>query len=156
MPATLQTTATLKPEGPTQQQAAELEAFLAFLHERADVTGAASGMQLVTADGGAAEVPVQMLELLHYMARTLAQGDTVTVGTISREISTGEAAKILGMSRPTVVRLLDTDQISSRKVGTHRRVVLRDVLQFRDRMLADRRRAYEALMEDCDALGIDE
>jgi excisionase family DNA binding protein len=156
MTATLHATAVLKPEGPTQQQAAALEAFLTFIHEQANATGDTTVMRLTAADSRTVDVPPQMVDLLQYMARTLAQGDTVTVSTISREISTGEAAKILGMSRPTVVKLLDTDQISSRKVGTHRRVVLRDVLQFRDRVMAERRKAYEALMEDCDALGMDE
>jgi excisionase family DNA binding protein len=60
------------------------------------------------------------------------------------------------MSRPTLIRLLDTGQIPSHRVGTHRRVQLLDVIAYRRERLRQQRKAYEDLMLESDALGIEE
>jgi excisionase family DNA binding protein len=86
----------------------------------------------------------------------LGQGDEVVVGAASRELSTSEAARALGMSRPTLVRLLDAGELPSRKVGSHRRVRTADVLTFRRHQMQQRRKAYEDLMLASDALRLDE
>ena len=57
------------------------------------------------------------------------------------------------MSRPTLVRLLENGSIASHRVGSHRRLFLRDVLAFRQRQMEERRKSYEALMWESDALG---
>ncbi len=50
-----------------------------------------------------------------------------------QEFTTTEAAKILGMSRPTLMRLIDAGRVSFRKVGKHHRISAAAIQQFRDR-----------------------
>ncbi|MEU8188603.1 excisionase family DNA-binding protein [Micromonospora carbonacea] len=139
-------------EGPERQRVAEIDDFLRRHHRRLGD----GPTRLVSADGEEVPVPVQLFDLLREIAATLARGDGVAVNAISRELSTTEAAKLLGMSRPSLVRLLDDATIPAHRVGSHRRVFLRDVLDFRQRQLEERRRSYEALMRESDALGLDD
>jgi uncharacterized protein (TIGR03083 family) len=60
------------------------------------------------------------------------------------------------MSRPTLTKQLDSDQLPFHKVNTHRRVYLEDVLDFRHQRLLRQRKAYEAMMLESGALGINE
>jgi excisionase family DNA binding protein len=146
------TTSVVAPKGAERRRVAAVEEFLGR-HPQDDGSGAA---KLVSPDGDEVEVPAQLLNALRQIARSLAQGDDVMVGSVSRELSTGEAARALGMSRPTLVRLLDAGELPSRKVGSHRRVLTADVLAFRRHQMRQRRKAYEDLMLASDALGLDE
>ncbi|WP_174536729.1 helix-turn-helix domain-containing protein [Micromonospora chalcea] len=136
-------------EGAERRKAAAVEEFL-VRHPPATAGGVA---RLVSSDGEEVEVPAQMFAVLHQISAMLARGDGVAISAISRELTTTEAAKLLGMSRPTLVRLLESGALASHRVGSHRRLFLRDVLAFRQRQMEERRKSYEALMWESDALG---
>ncbi|MFG1775338.1 helix-turn-helix domain-containing protein [Micromonospora sp. NPDC049051] len=110
--------------------------------------------RLVSPNGEEVELPAQLLDVLRHASALLARGDGVAVSAVARELSTTEAAKLLGMSRPTLVRLLETAAIPCHRVGSHRRLLLSDVLAFRQRQMRERRKSYEALMLESDALGL--
>jgi excisionase family DNA binding protein len=80
--------------------------------------------------------------LLAGVLDALADGQAVSVQRLRTTLSTQEAADILGVSRPTVVRLIDKGEIDCTTTGTHRRVQLDDVLAYQDRI---RRRRTQAL-----------
>ncbi len=149
--ATMPTTSVVAPKGAERQRVAAVDEFLG--RHPQDGSGAA---KLVSSDGDEVEIPAQLLNVLRQIAASLAQGDEVVVGAVARELSTSEAARVLGMSRPTLVRLLDAGELPSRKVGSHRRVLTTDVLAFRRHQMQQRRKAYEHLMLASDALGLDE
>lgn len=58
------------------------------------------------------------------------------------------------MSRPTVVRLIDEGELPARKVGSHRRILLTDLLGYRDQIVAERRAALDQMTRDAEELGL--
>ncbi|WP_433732586.1 excisionase family DNA-binding protein (plasmid) [Actinoplanes sp. CA-051413] len=103
---------------------------------------------------GSVAVPELVVDLLRQVCAVLDRGDGVVVSEVARKLTTSEAARVLGVSRPTLIALLDKSEIASHRVGTHRRVALTDVLAYRRQRVAQQRQAYEAMMAEQDELGI--
>lgn len=77
--------------------------------------------------------------LLAARARELfAAGEAVALVVADRELTTGEASRLLGVSRQYLVRLADAGRIPMRKTGKHRRVLASDVLELKERREMDR------------------
>ena len=89
------------------------------------------------------EVPAEVYLVLKQVVDAMSRGQAVTIQPQSRVLTTQEAADLLGISRPTLVKLLDAGEIPFERAGTaHRRVALIDLLDYRERR---RRAQYEAL-----------
>lgn len=78
-------------------------------------------------------LPAMAVGLLAQLLTEIGEGHAVTLLPSDSELSTQGAAEILKVSRPFVVQLLEQGAIPSRKVGTHRRVLLRDLLSYKRR-----------------------
>ena len=87
---------------------------------------------LVTRNGTAIPLPPQVHEILLKVAEALATGMSVTVAPLHARLTTQEAADFLGISRPTLVRMLEAGKLPMTKPGRHRFVMLRDLLDFRE------------------------
>jgi excisionase family DNA binding protein len=75
-------------------------------------------------------------------------------GPVDEDLSTQEAARMLGVSRPTLVRLLDTKGIAYQTTdGGHRRVSRRALAEYRQRDLTRRRQALDELAATADEFG---
>lgn len=104
-----------------------------------------SASATITVGGKPLSIPSQALGLVTELVEHLAAGRSVTVLSDEEEISPGKAAGLLGVSRPFASRLFDEGKIPSRRVGTHRRVFVRDVLAYRKCQHAARLAALDEL-----------
>lgn len=93
---------------------------------------------LRSAAGEVVALPAEVFEGLRLVALALSEGKAVTVAPLHTTLTTQEAAELLGMSRPTFVKLLDAGSIPFTRPGRHRRVRLADVLNFRELRRAGR------------------
>ena len=84
-------------------------------------------------DGVEVSIPVSAGRMLISILEEMAQGHAVALTSREEEVSTREAADLLGVSRPHVVKLVDVGIIPHRMAGTHRRILLTDVLAYKRR-----------------------
>ena len=95
---------------------------------------------LVGPGGGEIPLPSPIYRVLVQALRFLENGEGVMIVPSTQEMTTQSAADLLGVSRQYVVQLLEEGKIPFHKVGTHRRIAMKDVLVFR-RQRDERRQA---------------
>lgn len=93
---------------------------------------------LVGPDGKQVPIPAELFQVLEEAANVLALGDGISILPYSAKLTTQEAADFLGMSRPTFVKILQSGAIPFEMAGRHRRVTLRDVVDYQDRAQSER------------------
>lgn len=108
---------------------------------------------LSVADHPAATEPLprELGVLLQQVLRAVADGGSVTVTAIPAVVTTTAAAALLGVSRPTLMRMVNAGEIPAHKVGSHTRLRSEDVLTARRERRERERRAFEdlqALLDD--------
>lgn len=87
------------------------------------------------------ELTKQLYEVLKRVANALSHGQSISILTRDQEISTQQAAEILGLSRPTVVRLIEDGELQAHVPGAVRRKLrLADVLAYREELRSRRNR----------------
>jgi excisionase family DNA binding protein len=105
-------------------------------------------------DGSSIRIPKAAVDGLIELLTAAAEGEEATVVRSPREVTTQQAAKVLNVSRPTVIKLIDDGVLPSRKVGSHRRVPLADLLAYRQDVVAKRRAVLDAMTTDAEELGL--
>ena len=105
-------------------------------------------------DRAAVLIPGGMLPLIALLLREVSHGRKVRIVSTDAELSTQEAADILNVSRPYFVKLLRQKDIPYRSVGTRRRVLLNDLLAYRDKKSAARLAGVDELVADSQRLGL--
>jgi excisionase family DNA binding protein len=90
------------------------------------------------------KLPSSALRMLKEILGEMAEGKTLTLIPTQSELTTQEAADHLRVSRPFLVKLLDAGEIEHHLVGSHRRVRLKDLLEYQARI---KRRRQETLDE---------
>ncbi|MFH5212261.1 helix-turn-helix domain-containing protein [Antrihabitans sp. NCIMB 15449] len=125
----------------------ELAPVLSFLeaHGQKRGTTATPSYALVgTGEHERIELPQAVHQVLTQVVTALLAGKAVTVAPQSMTLTTQQAADLLGVSRPTVVRLITEGHLPAERVGNRHRLLLDNVLVYRE---ARRQRQYDALAE---------
>lgn len=99
----------------------------------------------VKLDGHDLILPRQALSLLRDMLTEMAQGNAVTVVPTHAELTTQEAANLLNVSRPHLVKLLETQVIPFTKTGTHRRIRYQSLMEYKQKRDEESRSALDEL-----------
>ncbi|ATA29318.1 excisionase family DNA binding domain [Mycobacterium lepraemurium] len=138
-------TATFLPGHPGQL--APVIGFLAA-HEQHRGTAASPSYTLVGIDEhDRIELPEAIHQALTKVVAALHAGKAVTIAPQTMTLTTQQAADLLGVSRPTVVRLINDDVLPTERIGNRHRLLLDDVLSYRDER---RNRQYNALAATAD------
>jgi len=99
-------------------------------------------------------LPASVRDLLARVVHELVRGNAVTIVPVHAELTTQQAAELLNMSRPHLVKLLEAGAIPFHKTGTHRRVKITDALAYRDRQRTSQRAALDELAREAQELGL--
>lgn len=100
----------------------------------------------------AVAVPPRVLRLFADLLGRMSQGQPVALMPHKYELSTQEAAAILNVSRPFVVKELEAGRITFRKVGTHRRILFKDLMIYQEKSRVISEQALHDLAEQAQVL----
>ena len=115
-----------------------------FLHRSLKVTLGETDEQV--------ELPAAAVRLLVELLAAMAEGKAVTLIPIHAELTTQQAADLLGVSRPFLIKQLEDDVIPYRRVGTHRRVLFSDLMKYKHEIDEKRINALDELTQQAHEL----
>jgi len=99
-------------------------------------------------------VPQSAVRLMAHALAEMAKGKAVTLMPVRAELTTQQAAELLHVSRPFLIEQLEKGRIPFRKVGTHRRILLEDLMAYKRQDDDARRRIADALTAEAQELGM--
>jgi excisionase family DNA binding protein len=113
-------------------------------------------LRLELSDGSAPRqtlvLPAPAVRALSELLKEMAKGNSVTVVPNDTMLSTQDAADILNVSRPFLVSLLEAGRIPFQRLGSHRRILFRDLMAFKAKADADRQKAMRQLTQEAQEL----
>ena len=111
---------------------------------------------LLGPDGQQIPLPLEVYKTLIQIVAAMRDQRAVFVAPINQKLSTQEAADHLGISRPTLIKLLESGKIPYETVdgSRHRRVELGALIDYRAQRVIERRKALQALVDDAEENGL--
>jgi excisionase family DNA binding protein len=103
------------------------------------------GAKLVGPDGQQIAIPEPVHALLLMILKNLQAGNAISIVPEHQQLTTQRAANILGVSRPFLVSLVEAGDIPFHMVGSHRRIYLHDLLDYKRRRDAARHQAINSM-----------
>jgi len=110
--------------------------------------------KLVTSNGEEILLPESVCNILRQAVQAMASNQAVSIVRYNRELTTQQAANILNVSRPFIVKLLDEGAIPYIKVGSHRRIQLKDLIIYKKHRDSKRRKLLDQLIEMTEEAGL--
>lgn len=99
-------------------------------------------------------IPMNALRMFVELLNHLGQGNMVKLVPIHAELTTQEAADLLNISRPTMIKLLDEDALPYRRIGNRRKILFADLQAYKSRLARDRLAVLAELNELDQELGL--
>jgi excisionase family DNA binding protein len=109
---------------------------------------------LLGPDGEQAPLPEEVYQILVQVVEALREGKVITIVPRTQRLTTQEAADFLGISRPTLVKMLEEGQIPYEQPGRHRRILFSDLLAYLERRGEERRAALDRMTEEASDAGL--
>lgn len=106
----------------------------------------------VQLDGTDLVLPRHALALLRDLLAEMAQGNAVTIVPTHAELTTQQAANVLNVTRPHLIKLLEDGAIPFSRVGTHRRIRYQDLMAHKAERDHASQEALDALIEQAQEL----
>lgn len=108
-------------------------------------------MRLMSPQGDPLELPADAAQLILDILGHMARGDAVTLIPVHAELTTQQAADLLNVSRPTLVKLLEEGRLTFQKPGRHRRIKFEEVMRYKQ----ESERARNGALDELAAIGED-
>ena len=99
-------------------------------------------------------LPAYALKILSDILTQMSKGNAVTIVPLHAELTTQEAAEILNVSRPFIIKLLEDGKISYKMVGTRRKILFKNVMLYKETMYRARLKTLDELSKDAQDLDI--
>ena len=99
-------------------------------------------------------IPLKALKLLKSIISNMAEGKSITLMVTDAEITTQQAANMLNVSRPHIIKLLEKGEIPFKKVGSHRRILFQDILVYEAKLKAKRKTHLKSLAREAQKLNL--
>ena len=109
---------------------------------------------LVGAGGQRLELPDSVYQLLKDIVRNMQLGRAIVLVPENQQLTTQRAADLVGVSRPHLIKLLESGEFPYHKVGSHRRIYLKDVIAYQKRRDAERKAALNLLAREAFEAGL--
>jgi excisionase family DNA binding protein len=143
---TLKRSALILPGPESAAVFADIECFLSRI-------GRGEHAELAAANDERARVPDALLEVIRQAVAALKDGYGVGVLPANQELTTQQAADLLNVSRPFLIKLLERGDLKFQRTGTHRRVALQELLRYSEERSAKRHAALSEMARDAESSG---
>jgi excisionase family DNA binding protein len=112
-----------------------------------ETNGDVQNFNVVGKDGEthSVKLPASAVKLMIEVLTQLGQGNSVSITPIHAELTTQEAADMLNMSRPTLIKLLDSGELAHSRTGNRRKVAFVEVMRYKQDLDAKRFKALDEL-----------
>lgn len=108
----------------------------------------------IVVDGQQMKMPSIVNKALIEVIRELNNGNSVTLIPTDKELTTQQAADILNVSRPYFIKLLENGDINFKKTGTHRKILMQDLMKYREQRNETRKTKIQELTQLSQDLGL--
>ena len=108
---------------------------------------------LLRVGGKETEIPSPLAKLLIHVIKRAAEGGAMTIKAMPEEVTTTVAAEMLGISRPTLMKMIAAGELRGHKAGTHTRLASQEVLALARVRRDSRKKAFDRMRELADELG---
>ncbi|MCA9804072.1 MAG: helix-turn-helix domain-containing protein [Cyanobacteria bacterium HKST-UBA02] len=130
-----------------REEAAAVQAFGKALH-------AIKQARLIGPEGQEIPIPEPLYRVLEQVVPLLAADMAVSIVPVGHLLTTQEAADLLNVSRPHLIKVLEEGAISFERVGTHRRIRFEDLMEYKHKRDKDRRKALKKLTQMAQEAGL--